>query len=186
MIVNFIRHGKTSGNLKRSYIGSTDEILCETGIEEVKAKNYPLCDVLAVSPMKRCIQTAEIIYGNSDYIVCEDFRECDFGLFEGKTYEELKDNPEYIKWCESPFGTVLPEGENPDEFRKRCVREFVRLTNSIENTKTLSIVVHGGTIMSVMEAFEENHRSFYEYHIENACVFVTEFDGNSIRIADKI
>lgn len=33
----FIRHGATEGNLRRRYIGRTDEPLCEAGIAQVKA-----------------------------------------------------------------------------------------------------------------------------------------------------
>ena len=44
--------------------------------------------------MLRCRQTAEIIYGKTDYIE-NDLRECDFGEFENKCFEELKDNPDY-------------------------------------------------------------------------------------------
>ena len=32
----FIRHGATEGNLRRRYIGRTDEPLCEAGIAQVK------------------------------------------------------------------------------------------------------------------------------------------------------
>ena len=32
----FIRHGATEGNLRRRYIGRTDEPLCEAGIAQVE------------------------------------------------------------------------------------------------------------------------------------------------------
>ena len=62
----FIRHGKTRGNLESRYIGTTDEELCKEGIDGIRDnlyKNiYPAADIVFTSPMKRCIQTAEIIY----------------------------------------------------------------------------------------------------------------------------
>lgn len=48
-------------------------------------------------------------------------RECDFGQFEGKTYEQLKKNAAYIKWLKSGGITAFPGGEDQEEFRKRCV-----------------------------------------------------------------
>lgn len=46
-----------------------------------------------------------------------DFRECDFGIFEGKNYEELKENRDYQRWLDS--GGVLPfrmeRGERPSQ-----------------------------------------------------------------------
>ena len=69
MKVILIRHGATMGNQEKRYIGITDEALCDTGIEKL-LKNvhkdiYPAADKIYVSPMKRCIQTAQIIYPGS-------------------------------------------------------------------------------------------------------------------------
>ena len=58
----FIRHGKTAGNLERRYIGRTDEPLCDEGIAEILGKEYHDADIVVASPMKRCVQTAELIY----------------------------------------------------------------------------------------------------------------------------
>lgn len=84
----FIRHGKTKGNLKSRYIGITDEGLCKEGIEEINGNLcqgiYPVADIIFTSPMKRCIQTAEIIYPGKSLNVIYGFREINFGRFEGK------------------------------------------------------------------------------------------------------
>lgn len=51
----FIRHGATEGNLRRRYIGRTDEPLCEAGIAQVKAlqkRGFQSIGFL-VSPMLR-------------------------------------------------------------------------------------------------------------------------------------
>ena len=60
----FIRHGATEGNLRRRYIGRTDEPLCEAGIAQVKAlqKRGISVDRLFVSPMLRTRQTADILF----------------------------------------------------------------------------------------------------------------------------
>lgn len=56
----FIRHGATEGNLRRRYIGRTDEPLCEAGIAQVKAlqKRELSVDEVFVSPLLRTRQTA--------------------------------------------------------------------------------------------------------------------------------
>ena len=50
----FLRHGKTKGNLEGRYIGTTDEDLCESGINQIKEKDYdfPIERVFS-SPLKR-------------------------------------------------------------------------------------------------------------------------------------
>ena len=102
MRVVFIRHGKTKGNIERRYIGITDENLSTEGIFELKRMKYPVVDRVISSPLKRCFQTAEIIYGKTAEIY-QDFRECDFGEFENKNYEELKNNKYYKDWKENCF-----------------------------------------------------------------------------------
>ena len=87
-----IRHSMTAGNLKKRYIGRTDESLCPEGIvllESYIQKNiYPEVQRVYVSPMKRCMETAKLIFKENFYEV-EELRECDFGIFENKNYKEF-------------------------------------------------------------------------------------------------
>ena len=124
MKIIFIRHAKTKGNLEKRYIGVTEEPLCEAGISDLKSISYPDCDVVISSPMKRCIQTAEIIYTNKKIVVGENLKECDFGDFEGKNYLELSANPDYQRWIDSGGTMAFSNGENPSDFKKRCIAEF--------------------------------------------------------------
>ncbi|MDE6102206.1 MAG: histidine phosphatase family protein, partial [Ruminococcus sp.] len=127
MIINFIRHGKTAGNIYKKYIGRTDEPLCAEGVKEIESNKYPSCDMVITSPMKRCIQTADIIYPDKKPVICDDFRECDFGDFEGKNYLELSGSPDYQKWIDSNGTDTFPNCENPQNFRKRCVEIFLKV-----------------------------------------------------------
>ena len=75
-----IRHGQTQGNLEHRYIGCrTDEPLCAQGVAELRAKKYPPVTHVFVSPMRRCMETAQLLYPDAQIAVIEDFRECDFG-----------------------------------------------------------------------------------------------------------
>ena len=166
MKIVLIRHGKTGGNIKKKYIGKTDEPLCEEGVEELKGKKYPPADMVIVSPMLRCRQTAEIIYGGYD-IMEEDLRETDFGRFEGGSFEELKDDPYYIKWLESGGNIPFPGGEGREDFIKRCLRGFENVLISCrrENCRIAAFIVHGGTIMAIAQKYLSG--DFYDYHLKN-------------------
>lgn len=73
-----IRHGQTEGNKSGKYIGVTDESLCVEGIEFLKTLQYPEIDAVFVSPKKRCLQTAQILFPEHEAHVIPELAECDF------------------------------------------------------------------------------------------------------------
>ena len=178
--VVFIRHGATEGNIQKKYIGSTDEPLCDLGIEQasdLKKHNFP-SEYVFVSPMQRTIQTAEIVFPNCKYTVAENFRETDFGIFEGKSAHELAEDKYYKAWVDSGCSLPIPNGEYVESFKKRCIDAFTKAVHSLPDGSSASFVVHGGVIMAIMEAFCADGGNFYDYHIANGefveCVFRDE------------
>ena len=185
MIVNLIRHGRTSGNLESRYIGIIDEPLCKEGIYELKTRKYPDCDKVICSPMKRCVQTAELIYPDKELVIYNDLRECNFGAFEGQSARELGDNPFYQKWLDSGKTLPFPEGEVPEDFKNRSCEEFLKALKE-QHSERISFVVHGGTIMSIMERFCKPHRGYFDYRVNNGCGYCLEFDGETLEIVSEI
>lgn len=156
-----IRHAKTYGNLLKRYIGTTDEnILPDTVIE----KKYPKTDVVISSPLKRCVQTARLIYPEKDIVVCRDFSETDFGDFENKSYEDLKNNEQYKKWMASNGSMPFPNGESHEDFVNRCVSAHEKIISEYKG-KNIAYVVHGGTIMAIMQHMFGGN--FYDYQVDN-------------------
>lgn len=170
MRIIFIRHGKTYGNELKRYIGATNEPLSDEGIRQIKQRTYPAAERVIASPMKRCVQSAQLIYGEGAELYA-DLRECDFGSFENKSYAELKDEPYYIKWLESDGTISFPCGESKERFSRRCCACFRDII--INNTAdTIAFVVHGGTIMAVMERYCGG--SFYDYQLKNGDFYICE------------
>ena len=89
----FIRHFSTAGNEKRQYIGRTDEAITEQArkIYLREPFHYPDVRQVVASPMRRCVQTAKLLYPKKKIWTQELLRECDFGEFEYRNYEELKE-----------------------------------------------------------------------------------------------
>ena len=75
------------------YIGRTDEPLSQKGREQLltlqKKGVYPAAACVAASPLERCRQTAELLYPGQAPCVFDQFREMDFGAFEGHNYEAV-------------------------------------------------------------------------------------------------
>ncbi len=173
-----IRHGKTFGNTQGRYIGTTDEPLCQEGIDALreKAAGYPAAELVFASPMKRCIQTAEVLYPGMEPYRLPDFRECDFGEFENKNYQELSGNPAYQAWIDSGGTLAFPRGESRDQVAERTVRAFRKMLEvcRARQVEQAALVAHGGTIMTIMEQFARPRRDYFDWQVKNGCGFFTE------------
>jgi alpha-ribazole phosphatase len=167
--IYLIRHGKTHGNRFGRYIGKTEDRLCEEGIDNLSWTVYPRVEKLFVSPLTRCTQTADLIYPRVEQHVIDELQECNFGAFEDKSYLELADNREYQRWVDSGGTLPFPDGEDLDDFRKRCIDGFHKVVEDcIEDRITnAAIVAHGGTIMSIMNAYGDPDRGYFSWQVEN-------------------
>ncbi|MBD5445098.1 MAG: histidine phosphatase family protein [Lachnospiraceae bacterium] len=200
IMLAFIRHGVTQANKERRYLGKTDETLSESGIEilrSYKAQNYyPDAKYLFVSPMKRCMETAKILYPKLCPVKISEWEEIDFGRFEYKNYNDLKDDMQYQAWIDSGGRLDFPEGESKKDFILRCESGFIRMCNELrfsqavkQNTNcyiTVGIIVHGGTIMALLSSYGE--KNFYDYQVSNGggCVCRMTGFGSNVQLRDVI
>ena len=106
MKINLIRHGTTSGNLEKRYIGRTDEPLCTEGISGLGSRKYPYPGVLICSPMKRCIQTAQAIFPGVLPRIYPELRECDMKVDDGYTGSNF-DRPAFQKMMDEVREGIL-------------------------------------------------------------------------------
>ena len=174
MTVYLIRHGKTEANEKWLYCGSTDLPLSEKGIEELSQLHYSIKNVrFLTSGMKRTNETLKILFGDVPYEEDPRFREVDFGIFEMRSYEELKDTPEYQKWCTGDNeANVPPNGESGLLMKQRVLEAFSEIK---EDTV---LVCHGGVIAAIMEhLFPEEKKNRYDWQPKNGCGYIIENNG---------
>jgi len=171
-----IRHFSTQGNLNKKYIGVTDEPLCEEGKRKLLEMNYPPVDAVFASPLVRCVETSKLIYPNQVPVFYEDFRECDFGDFENKNYMELADDPKYQEWIDSGGILSFPNGENPRDYKNRSVTAFQAMIEESlhEKYNIVAMVVHGGTIMSILDRYSHPHKDYYHWQVGNGNGYVFE------------
>lgn len=177
--IALIRHSKTEGNLHGRYIGKTDESLCNEGIILAKNKKIPDVQQVYSSPLKRCIETSKIIYSNCEPVIFDELRECDFGDFENKNYKELDGNENYQKWIDSNGTMPFPNGENTEAFKKRSIIGFDKVINDIIDKKinNAAMIVHGGTIMSILDKYSYPNKEFYCWQVDNCCGYLIEIDS---------
>lgn len=174
-----IRHGATKANMEHRYLGKTDEVLSKEGEMQLfdykKMGFYPNIDFLFSSPMKRCVQTAEILFPELKPVEIEEWKEMDFGVFEGKNYLELQGDKRYQEWIDSNGTLPFPEGESREEFISRCDKGFRSMIGKLKPTKeeehkTVGIIVHGGTIMALLSKYAKGN--YFDYQVPNGKGFL--------------
>ena len=137
------------------------------------------------SPLKRCIRTAELVWPGQEILIEPMLRECDFGAYERKTYEELKNEPEYIRWMESGGMTAFPGGEDQTGFRRRCadgVKQWIgRLLE--KDAASAAFVVHtAGRSWRRLKRWQSCRNrtavipvgTLYRWQAENGCGYIAE------------
>ncbi|MEA5135725.1 MAG: histidine phosphatase family protein [Candidatus Fimivivens sp.] len=178
-----VRHSITAGNLAGQYIGSTDQPLCQEGVNLAKSYtlSMPHVDRVYCSPMLRCRQTAALLFPSHVLHEVANLREIDFGIFEGKTYAQLSTDPNYQKWIDSAGAEPPPEGESTTLFSNRCVASFRSILNELTryNIGRAACVIHGGSIMSIMAALASPKRQYYDWQVDNCCGFIVNADPKS-------
>ena len=175
-----IRHSVTPGNALKKYIGRTDQPLAPEGI--ALAESFGTLEGFErvyVTRYQRTGQTADIIFPGAEKIVVPGIEEMDFGDFEGRSADEMENDPAYRKWVDDMCLSRIPGGEIIDEFHERVTRGFNGLLEE-DRSDLIAMVVHGGTIMSLMYAYDEKKLDYYSYGVKNCCGYVCDIimDGD--------
>ncbi|MDE7243389.1 MAG: histidine phosphatase family protein [Oscillospiraceae bacterium] len=175
MDIYLLRHGETAYNMEKRYLGSSDISLSAKGLAELTPAGFSP-EKVYVSPLRRTWETAGALFPAARQIVIDDFREMDFGIFEGKTYQEMACLPEYQAWIDGYCLGKIPGGEQKTDFCRRTCEAFVKLVNQTLDAggEQLVIVAHGGTQMAVMERFVRPVRDYFSWNGPNGGGFVLD------------
>ncbi len=167
--LTMIRHGKTYGNTLGRYIGITDEPLLEEEREDLKQYAFEDMDAVYTSPLKRCVETAKILFPGKELLVLPELRECDFGEFENKNYQELSDNANYQAWVDSGGQLAFPGGEDRGKFQERCIAGVEKIIRAAveQEWERVAMVVHGGTIMAILDRYGIPKADYFDWHVKN-------------------
>lgn len=193
--IYFIRHGITEGNQKRWFYGQADIPLVEEGrktLEDYVSKGiYPvvLKGDFYTTGLLRTEETFRIIFGDRPHDKLELLKEMDFGDYECKSYEDLKDCREFDTWVYDQTGEVsLPGGESRNQFSKRVSKGLEELINAhigkdskenADESKWISAVVcHGGVISAIMaELFPETDKNMWDWIPEPGLGYMVELEA---------
>lgn len=191
--VYIVRHCETDGNALKIFQGHTDNDINEMGAKQLvalgeKFKDIPL-DKIYTSPLIRAHKTALAISGNlnTPLFIDDGLIEINGGVYEGKTFEELKNSyPDFAEMWESKTWEFAPEnGETMPDAYDRIWNTVTKIVKENEG-KTIAIVSHGFVTRSLFCRILYNDiKKFRELEYGfNTSVSLLEFeDENTPKIA---
>ncbi|RFU67950.1 histidine phosphatase family protein [Bacillus sp. V59.32b] len=182
LVITLFRHGLTVANERKAYIGWSDSPLSRKG----KAQLFPLvidAPLIFSSDLKRCTDTVAILFPERSVIQKKELRELHFGKWEGKTYEDLKEDSDYKKWLENPFAEIPPNGEGFDQFAARIQHSWKSVKEQMakQGIKRAAIVTHGGVIRYLLMKYAPVEKPFWEWGIPHGKGWEMTFDTEDLR-----
>lgn len=157
-----VRHGDTVGQSSVRLYGATDIELSEHGREQMRRVGRALAgeafDRLLSSPLRRSFEGARLVMNGRgpEPTVVEDFREIDFGQWEGWTFDEVAErDPDGLALYhkrQPDFG--FPGGDLRQAFRDRVAGAARRVFGD-PPARTLA-VLHKGVIKVILGAIVED------------------------------
>lgn len=186
MTFYFIRHGETYANREKRFAGITDVPLSPLGEEQAlevgeKLKHIKI-DAVYTSDLLRAKCTAKAIVKHHDVAMVEtsELREMNFGIWEGKTFEEIKkEMPEKLdEWFKTFEKFDVPGGESVLDMYTRVVAFYEQIleTHHSGGDSTVVIVAHGGVIQALLSYLMFKDLSgYWRFSVQNCGVNKIEY-----------
>ena len=157
--IHMIRHGAINPTLRGRYIGATDVPLSDKGKMDLRKLNatmaYPYAKAVFTSPLKRCTQTARILYPDIEPLVIDHLMECHFGEWENKCADELMYDETFKRWLAGDPSVKPPRGESNADFTRRICLIFESIVDGLIKTGTTdaAIITHGGVMTTLLSVY---------------------------------
>lgn len=144
------RHGETKWNVEQKFQGGRSDIrLSEKGLNQSKRLGVRLAGenigVIYSSPLKRALDTARVVNRyqmSAEFLVKNDLREMDYGIFEGLSVDEVKEkySEMWVKRESDKYNFKTPDGESYKDVDERVLGV---LEGVVGSRRTSLIVAHG-------------------------------------------
>lgn len=184
VVIALFRHGLTEENKRKAYLGWNDSPLC---LESKNLATTSTYECYFSSDLGRCIQTANLLFPNEEYLLLKELREMDFGKWQGKTYEELKEDTCYRQWIDDPIHHCPPNGETFPQFSERVLSGWSRVTQEIFSMgiQRCAVVTHGGVVKYLLAKFAPEEKEFWSWKVLHGTGIELIFERDALRRGER-
>ena len=189
--IMLVRHGVTDWNAKGKIQGQSDTQLAPDGVHQARllTAHFPfdIVDAIYSSDLHRAMTTAEVIASrfNLEIIPVKEFREINFGIWEGRTFEEMaKEDPvEFKKFFLQPDMLLIKDGETFAELQNRAMTTLKRIVHDIGDNKHIVIVTHGAIIRTIIASiFDMPLRKIWTIKQYNTSMNIIRVDDDAYSV----
>jgi broad specificity phosphatase PhoE len=181
--VYLIRHGENEANITKEFsYRMVDYSLTAKGVLQAQQtaaywQDKPI-DAIYTSPLKRALETAEIIAEphGLPVIVLEDLREVNVGSLEGQPFkaENWKFYNQMIKaWFDGDKDRAFPDGETYHQLWGRLRRAFADIVRGRDD-QDIIVVGHGGNFSAIMKDLCPNADVETLIHVDSPNCSITD------------
>jgi probable phosphoglycerate mutase len=192
-----VRHGETEWTSQGRYSGRGDVPLSDRGRQQARATAArvaalaPAAAAVVSSPLSRCTATARAVadaLGGRPVRVLDDLVECDFGVWEGRTFAEVRAGwqGELDAWLASPR-VAPPEGESFAQVAER-VRRAQRTLLQEHPGETVVVVSHVSPIKLLLrDALAAGDAFLHRLYLDTAGISLVDLwpdGGIAVRLVN--
>lgn len=157
--LSVIRHGSTKANENGIYIGRTDYSLSDRGTAELFNKlekfDYPYVEKVYSSPLRRCTETASILFPEVPVMIIDDLTEMYLGDFENQSLEDIVNRDDYKEWLKGGKNSAAPNGESSQEVMARVFKALhaIIMDMMYEEIYHAAVITHAGIIVDMLNGY---------------------------------
>ena len=177
--LTLIRGAKTELERDDLFLGRLNHPASRYCVEMLSSKTmrgeYPAAQVVFSSPLARSLESAHAIYPKAQIIELEQLTDFDYGVFAGKSYEEIVADKQFGIWTSSNVLTTIPGGESPYGFLNRCSRALWEIANYAKKNglEKVSVVTHRLVIAAMLRQGDMPGCLYCDYRTSYGSAIVT-------------
>ena len=182
-MIYIVRHGQTEWNSLMRLQGRSDNPLSDDGIAQAKNASYRLKDIpfsaVYSSPLKRAIQTAEILVPNVKPVIDDRLIEMDAGPYDGMDLQNP--NPKVIAFFKDFMHNPVPEGMETLESVVQRAGEF--LEDKCRTEDDILVSTHAIAMKGALEYMTpESKGSYWAKNIGNCDIYASEVKNGKFSV----
>jgi len=185
-----LRHGETAWNRERRIMGRRPVPLSERGRAQLSALTPHLLPLgieqVFTSPLPRARSSAELVataLGGLPVVDEAGLTEVDYAAWEGRSFPDLRHDPDFHAFLKDPLGTPFPGGgETLYEVRDRVFAAMARVVAQAGGQPAV-VVSHGDPLRLVLcGCLQLDVAELRRIRIDNGALSAIELTGDWVEV----